>query len=112
MIMKSVKAKWMIVGASCLMLASVVSSGAQNASQPVPVSATSAAVDTKVDSRTEPQFQPRNPRYTIRSADVFEVNFELSPEFNQSVTVQPDGYITLKGVGDVHVAGETVPELT
>jgi polysaccharide export outer membrane protein len=40
------------------------------------------------------------------------VNFELSPEFNQTVTVQPDGFISLRGVGDVRVAGDTVPELT
>jgi polysaccharide export outer membrane protein len=26
--------------------------------------------------------------------------------------VQPDGFITLRGIGDVHVAGEKVPELT
>jgi polysaccharide biosynthesis/export protein len=35
----------------------------------------------------------------------------LSPEFNQSLTIQPDGYVTLRAVGDVHVAGETVPQL-
>ena len=59
-----------------------------------------------------PQFQERNPRYTLRAADSFDVNFELSPEFNQTVVVQPDGFITLKAIGDVHVAGLTVPELT
>ena len=63
------------------------------------------------DSQPE-SFRNRYPRYKIRSGDVFDVNFELSPEFNQSVSVQPDGFITLRGVGDVHVAGETVPELT
>jgi polysaccharide export outer membrane protein len=88
--------------------------GAQSAPQPTPVSGTAptAAVLTKADSKSDAQFLTRNPRYTIRSADTFDVNFELSPEFNQSVTVQPDGFITLKGVGDVHVAGQTVPELT
>jgi len=28
------------------------------------------------------------------------------------VSVQPDGFITLRAVGDVHVAGQTVPDLT
>ncbi len=37
--------------------------------------------------------------------------FEFSPEFNQTVTIQPDGYISLRGVGDVHVASETIPQL-
>lgn len=35
----------------------------------------------------------------------------FSPEFNQSVAVQPDGFVTLKGAGSIHVEGETVPEL-
>src|SRR5260370_7400298 len=63
-------------------------------------------------STTAPQFQTRYPRYKIGSGDTFDVNFELSPEFNQTVTVQPDGFITLRSVGDVNVAGQTVPELT
>jgi polysaccharide export outer membrane protein len=57
-------------------------------------------------------FQERYPRYKLEFGDQFDVSFELSPEFNQTVTVQPDGYITLRGAGDVHVAGQTVPELT
>jgi polysaccharide export outer membrane protein len=68
---------------------------------------------TAVDGRTTGQsFQQRYPRYKLEFGDQFEVSFELSPEFNQTVTVQPDGYITLRGAGDVHVAGQTVPELT
>jgi polysaccharide export outer membrane protein len=40
------------------------------------------------------------------------LDFALSPEFNQTVAVQPDGYVTLKGVGSILVEGQTVPELT
>jgi polysaccharide export outer membrane protein len=61
---------------------------------------------------SQPGFQTRYPRYKLRSGDAFEVSFELSPEFNQTVTVQPDGYITLRGIGDVHVEEQTVPQLT
>jgi polysaccharide biosynthesis/export protein len=60
----------------------------------------------------DPAFQNRHPRYKLELGDTFDVNFDLSPEFNQTVTVQPDGYITLRGIGDVHVADQTVPELT
>jgi len=60
----------------------------------------------------EHAFQQRYPRYKLEFGDQFDVSFELSPEFNQTVTIQPDGYITLRGAGDVHVAGQTVPELT
>jgi polysaccharide export outer membrane protein len=64
------------------------------------------------DTKVGPTFQQRYPRYKLEFGDQFDVSFELSPEFNQTVTVQPDGYITLRGAGDVHVAGQTIPELT
>jgi len=64
------------------------------------------------ESGSEATLRDRYPRYKLRAGDVFDVAFELSPEFNQTVSVQPDGYITLRGIGDVHVADETVPQLT
>ena len=58
-------------------------------------------------------FGERNPRYQLCPGDVLDLHFEFTPEFNQSnITVQPDGFAALTGVGDVHVAGLTVPELT
>lgn len=63
--------------------------------------------------KADPQFgSQRYPRYELRADDVLDISFEFTPEFNQTVNVQPDGYITLRGVGDVHVAGLTVPEIT
>jgi polysaccharide export outer membrane protein len=59
-----------------------------------------------------PGLHERNPRYRLRKGDTFDLDFELSPEFNQTVAVQPDGYVTLKGVGSIFVEGQTVPELT
>lgn len=59
-----------------------------------------------------PQLLERNPRYKLRKGDSFDLNFELSPEFNQTVAVEPDGYITLRGVGAIFVEGQTVPEVT
>lgn len=56
-------------------------------------------------------FQERYPRYQILPGDTMDLVFEFSPEFNQSVSVQPDGYISLRGVGDVHVSSQTIPEL-
>jgi polysaccharide biosynthesis/export protein len=99
------------LGAS-LALAVVLLSGhnllAQN------VAATSAASPSNTtQAAAAPQLQTRNSRYEIRSGDSFDINFELSPEFNQSgITVQPDGFVTLRGVGDVQVDGQTVPQLT
>lgn len=55
--------------------------------------------------------QRRDSRYQIESEDVLDLQFQSTPEFNQTVTVQPDGYITLREVGDVQVEGETLPQL-
>jgi polysaccharide export outer membrane protein len=64
------------------------------------------------DREQAPVLQHRNRRYQLHSADVLELNFPFTPEFNQSVTVQPDGYITLRGVDSVRVEGQTLPEVT
>jgi protein involved in polysaccharide export with SLBB domain len=58
-----------------------------------------------------PGFQERYPRYQLLPGDTMDLVFEFSPEFNQTVTIQPDGYISLRGIGDVHVSSETLPEL-
>jgi polysaccharide export outer membrane protein len=53
----------------------------------------------------------RYPHYKVMPLDVLAISFPLSPEINQSVTVQPDGFITLANVGSVYVQGETVPQV-
>ena len=55
--------------------------------------------------------QRRNPRYRVENGDTITLAFAFTPEFNQTVTVQPDGFITLQSVGDVHVQGKTIPEI-
>jgi polysaccharide export outer membrane protein len=69
--------------------------------------------DAVKPSADTPQFKSRNPRYRIEAGDTFDLTFDLSPEFNQTaVAVQPDGFVSLRAVGDIKVAGQTVPELT
>jgi polysaccharide biosynthesis/export protein len=60
---------------------------------------------------SQPQLQQRYPRYVIQRQDVLLISFPLSPELNQTVTVQPDGYITLQSAGSLHVQGMTVPDM-
>jgi polysaccharide biosynthesis/export protein len=62
-------------------------------------------------SRTAP-FASRDPRYRIGRGDAFDLDFAKSPEFNQTLIVQPDGYISLRAIGDVKVIGQTIPELS
>jgi polysaccharide biosynthesis/export protein len=58
-----------------------------------------------------PAFAERNPRYQLQREDVVAITFPLSPELNQTVTVQPDGYISLQNAGGLFVQGMTVPQL-
>lgn len=68
-----------------------------------PISAASAA--------TTPALKQHLPRYVVHSQDTLLISFPLTPELNQTVTVQPDGYINLHGADSVHVQGLTVPEM-
>ena len=54
----------------------------------------------------------RRPLYRLRNSDVVEITFMFASEFNQTVTVQPDGFITLKGLEQqMYAQGMTLPEL-
>jgi len=76
-------------------------------------SSTTAMADSpRQPADSHPEFHERNPRYALRTSDSFDVNFTLSPEFNQSLVIEPDGYVTFRGAGSVHVAGMTIPQLT
>jgi len=59
----------------------------------------------------QPELQDPHPRYRLQTGDVLEIVFRFVPEFDQTVTVQPDGYISLRDLEDVHVAGKSTPEL-
>ena len=60
---------------------------------------------------SRPELEQRNPRYIIQRQDVLLLSFPLSPEINQTVSVQPDGYINLQNGRSVHAQGLSVPEL-
>src|SRR5271170_6905262 len=75
-----------------------------------PVAASTAGNAHPIYDR--PALQQRKPRYKVMRDDVLNVSFPISPELNQTVTIQPDGYITLTNAGSVYVQGMTVPEVT
>lgn len=52
-----------------------------------------------------------NGRYQLTPSDVIELRFPYVPEFDQTVTVQPDGYVSLRVVGDLRVAGRTLSQV-
>lgn len=53
----------------------------------------------------------RDPRYRVQPTDVLEVHYRYTPEYDQTVTVQPDGFISLQIAGDVKVQGLTVEQV-
>jgi polysaccharide export outer membrane protein len=54
----------------------------------------------------------RRPLYRLRPSDVVEISFIVAPEFNQTLNVQPDGYVMLKDAGMVEVQGLNMEEFS
>jgi polysaccharide biosynthesis/export protein len=101
---------WLTVGLS---LQFVIPAAAQ---QERPAERTGAAPATAQSNATGDDVYhaapgERNPRYKIGRDDVLAISFPLTPELNQKVTVQPDGFISLQSAGSIHVEGLTVPAL-
>jgi polysaccharide export outer membrane protein len=53
----------------------------------------------------------RRPLYRLRRSDIVELSFTFAPEFDQTATIQPDGYIALKDQQELYVEGMTLPEV-
>jgi protein involved in polysaccharide export with SLBB domain len=53
----------------------------------------------------------RHPLYRLTKSDTVDVSFTFSPDFNQTLTVQPDGFVALKGAGTLLAEGLTVPQM-
>src|SRR5215470_17629075 len=106
----------LLVAASISLVANIAAAQQQPAAQSVPPPSSSPQTQTADSSTTDaqrPALHQRYPRYRIRSSDVIDLTFRFTPEFNQEVTVQPDGYIQARGLqNDVYVQGLTVSEMT
>ena len=55
-------------------------------------------------------FSERDPRYRLQPTDVVEIHYRYTPEFDQTVTVQPDGFVTLEIVGDLKLQTLTLEQ--
>jgi polysaccharide export outer membrane protein len=58
----------------------------------------------------QPVLQHRDARYRLCASDVVAVTFPLTPEFDQTVSIQPDGFVNLAGAGDIHLEGLNTDE--
>jgi len=71
-----------------------------------------AAKPGQADGTGNPQLgRERRPLYRLNRSDVVALSFTLSPEFDQTLTIQPDGYLTLKDAGPVLAQGLTLEQL-
>jgi polysaccharide export outer membrane protein len=52
----------------------------------------------------------RRPLYRLNRSDVVALSFTLAPEFDQTLTIQPDGYVALKDVQPVLAQGLTLDQ--
>ena len=52
-----------------------------------------------------PTNQPLVPPYLIQAGDSLDIKFFYNPELNETVTVRPDGFISLQLVNEVKAAG-------
>lgn len=50
-------------------------------------------------------------RYVLHPGDVLGIEYRYTPEFNQTVSVQPDGFISLQMGGDLKVAGRNIEQV-
>jgi len=66
---------------------------------------------TATPNSDAPQLKtPTAARYRLVPGDVLDVVYRYTPEFNQTVTLHPDGYVGLEIVGDLKLSGLTLEE--
>jgi len=106
-----------VIGLACcyLMQQVVVVAAAQEIWQEVAVENARAAETTKPGVADGVVRSPvltgeRRPLYRLCKSDVVDIRFVFSPEFNQTVSVQPDGFVILQGVEQLYAEGMTLPQ--
>lgn len=94
---------------------SSVAAAAQEQPEEVAKASEGAAAPTKpgkADGASSPdEMGNRRPLYRLQKSDVIEIKFNFAFEFDQTVTVQPDGFISLKGLEQLYAKGLTIDEL-
>jgi polysaccharide biosynthesis/export protein len=56
--------------------------------------------------KNAPQLKtPEVNRYKLVAGDVIEISYRYTPEFNQTVTIHPDGFVVLQIVGEIKLSG-------
>src|SRR5271157_3407232 len=69
------------------------------------------ATEHESSATAVPAPQSKPSQFVLGPADVIRVNVWKSAELSQTVTIGPDGFVTLPLLGDVHVTGMTANQL-
>lgn len=93
-----------------------VNNGRAQVSEPqsatVDVSTSGVADGKRLETQTSPALTGvRRPQYRLRKSDVIEIRFTFSPEFDQTQTILPDGFVALKSADEVFAEGLSISEL-
>ena len=74
--------------------------------------ATQKAAVKEAEPLTPAQIQPQKPFvYTIAPGDQLDIKFFFNPELNETITVRPDGMISLQLIDEIQAAGLKPAEL-
>lgn len=102
-----------LAAVATLLLATLTVSALQvrvQAQRPTPTGPQASAPGSPATSPGVPEWWSGG-RYRIAAGDVLDLGFPFVADLNQTVTVQPDGYIALRGGGEVRAQGHSVEEL-
>jgi len=101
----------LVVGTVVLLITAVRVSAAQDHPSDAPTAVTPTPVVASTAADESEWIRWTSGRYRLTPGDVFELRFPFVPELDQTLSVQPDGYVTLREVGDVRVQGRTLPQV-
>jgi len=99
-----------LLAATYLWTAGTVTPAPQSAA-PAQIHALASAQESAGASDSDrPALQRRDARYRLCASDAITVAFPLTPEFDQTISIQPDGFASLAGAGSIHLQGMTTEQ--
>jgi polysaccharide export outer membrane protein len=81
-----------------------------SAAAPQKASSTTGSSVLTRDSAATADLPRRDERYRLAASDTIALTFPLTPEFNQTVNIEPDGFAALAGAGSIRLEGMTTDE--
>jgi polysaccharide biosynthesis/export protein len=97
-------------GLPLVLLFFLLLAAATSAQQTVQTPVSSGNLTMKGIQTGTPDLARRDGRYKLSATDSIALTFPLTPEFNQTVVIEPDGFASLAGAESVRLEGMTTDE--